>query len=82
LKTNKFGDVTCTKYKSTTPCPAFEGVRANPNQIGVTPPTKRSSSSSSSSREPKQPRVTTVQLEKMIEEQGKGIEDQKEKLQE
>jgi hypothetical protein len=38
---------------------------------------KRSSSSSSSSREPKQPRVTTVQLEKMIEEQGMEIEDQK-----
>jgi hypothetical protein len=80
LKTNKFGDVTCAKYKSTTPRPAFEGVRANPDQIHVTPPTKRSSSSSSSSRKPKQPRVTTVQLEKMIEEQGMDIEDQKEKL--
>jgi hypothetical protein len=59
LKTNKFGDVTCAKYKSTTPRPAFEGVRANLDQIRVTP-TKRSSSSSSSSRKPKQPRVTTV----------------------
>jgi uncharacterized coiled-coil protein SlyX len=82
LKTNKFGYVTCAKYKSTTPCPAFDGVRTNPYQIHVTPPTKRSSSSSSSSREPKQPRVTIVQLEKMIEEQRMEIEDQKEKLQE
>jgi hypothetical protein len=31
LKTNKFGDVTYAKYKSTTPCTAFEGVRANPD---------------------------------------------------
>jgi hypothetical protein len=82
LKTNKFGDVTCTKYKSTTPRPDFEGVRANLDQIRVTPPTKRSSLSSSSSRKPKQPRVTIVQLEKMIEEQGMEIEDQKDKLQE
>jgi hypothetical protein len=59
LKTNKFGDVTYAKYKSTTPRPAFEGVRANPDQIHVTP-MKRSSSSSSSSHEPKQPRVTIV----------------------
>jgi hypothetical protein len=43
---------------------------------------KRYSSSSSSFHEPKQPRVTTVQLEKMIEEPGMELEDQKEKLQE
>jgi hypothetical protein len=26
LKTNKFGDVTCMKYRSTTPRTSFEGV--------------------------------------------------------
>jgi hypothetical protein len=30
LKTNKFGDVTCMKYKSTTPRTSFEEVRAMP----------------------------------------------------
>jgi hypothetical protein len=38
LKTNKFGDVTCMKYRSTTPCTSFEGVRVMPEQIQVKPP--------------------------------------------
>jgi hypothetical protein len=48
LKTNKFGDITCMKYRSTTPRMSFEGVRAMPKQIQVKPPRTRSPSSSSS----------------------------------
>lgn len=58
LKTNKFGDVTCMKYKSSTPRLTLDGVRALPDQIKVAPPWKRSSSSSPSSREPKHSRTT------------------------
>jgi hypothetical protein len=48
LKTNKFGDQTCMKYRSTTPRMSFEGVWAMPEQIQVKPPRTRSPSSSSS----------------------------------
>jgi hypothetical protein len=65
LKTNKFGDVTCMKYKSSHL--AFDGVRAMPNQINVIPPWKRSSSSSDSS-ELKRPRATLASLENKIED--------------
>jgi hypothetical protein len=47
LKTNKVGDVTCMKYRSTTPRTSFEGVRAMLEQIQVKPPRTRSPSSSS-----------------------------------
>jgi hypothetical protein len=30
VKTNKFRDVTCVKYKSVTPCTTIDGVRATP----------------------------------------------------
>jgi hypothetical protein len=65
LKTNKFGDVTCMKYKSSRL--AFDGVWAMPNQINVIPPWKRSSSSSDSSVL-KRPRATLASLEKKIED--------------
>jgi hypothetical protein len=52
LKTNKFGDVTCIKYKKTTPRVTLVGVRAMTEQIKVVPPKKRPSSFSESN-EPK-----------------------------
>jgi hypothetical protein len=57
LKTNKFGDVTCMKYKKTTPRVTLDGVRAMPEQIKVVPPKKRPSSSSEPS-EPKHQKTT------------------------
>ena len=38
MKTNKFGDVTCVKYKSVTPHLSIDGVRAAPKQIKVMSP--------------------------------------------
>jgi hypothetical protein len=69
LKTNKFGDVTCMKYRSTTLCTSFEGVRAMPEQIQVKPPRTRSPSSSSSpsSSGSKRKRTSNADLEKQIE---------------
>jgi len=40
VKTNKFGDVTCAKYKSVTPT-FINGVRAMPDQIKVVPPKEK-----------------------------------------
>jgi hypothetical protein len=66
LKTNKFGDVTCMKYKKTTSRVTLDGVRAMLEQIKVVPPKKRPSSSSESS-EPKRQKTTLATLEKMEE---------------
>jgi hypothetical protein len=41
VKTNKFKDVTCAKYKSATPRTTIDGVRAIPEQIKVVPPKER-----------------------------------------
>jgi hypothetical protein len=41
VKTNKFGDITCAKYKSVTSCTTVDGVRAMPEQIKVVPPKER-----------------------------------------
>ena len=41
VKTNKFGDVTCAKYKSVTPHTTIDGVRAMPKQIKVAPPKEK-----------------------------------------
>jgi hypothetical protein len=38
LKTNKFGNVTCMKYKKTTPHVTLDGVWAMPEQIKVVRP--------------------------------------------
>jgi hypothetical protein len=67
LKTNKFGDVTCMKYKKTTSRVTLDGVRAMPEQIKVVPPKKIPSSSSESS-EPKRQKTTLATLEKKMEE--------------
>jgi hypothetical protein len=69
LKMNKFGDVTCMKYRSTTSRTSFEGVRAMPEQIQVKPPRTRSPSSSSSpsSSGQKHKRTSNVDLERKVE---------------
>ena len=41
VKTNKFGDVTCAKYKSATPRTIIDGVRAMLDQIKVVPPKEK-----------------------------------------
>ena len=41
VKTNKFGDVTCAKYKSITPCLSIDGVRAAPKQVKVVLPKEK-----------------------------------------
>jgi hypothetical protein len=41
VKTNKFGDVRCVKYKSVTPHTTIDGVRAMPEQIKVVPPKEK-----------------------------------------
>ena len=41
VKTNKFGDVACAKYKSVTPRTTIDGVRAMPEQIKVVPPKEK-----------------------------------------
>jgi hypothetical protein len=35
VKINKFGDITCAKYKSVTPRLSIDGVRATPKQVKV-----------------------------------------------
>ena len=41
VKANKFGDVTCAKYKSVTPRTTIDGVRAMPDHIKVVPPKEK-----------------------------------------
>jgi hypothetical protein len=41
VKTNKFGDVTSSKYKSVTPRLSIDGVRAAPEQVKVMPPKEK-----------------------------------------
>ena len=41
VKTNKFGDVTCAKYKSITPRLSIDGVHAASEQVKVVPPKEK-----------------------------------------
>jgi hypothetical protein len=41
VKTNNFGDVTCTKYKSVMPRLTIDGVRAAPEHVKVMPPKEK-----------------------------------------
>jgi hypothetical protein len=70
VKTNKFGDVTCARYKSVTSRTTIDGVRAMPEQIKVVPPKerKRKVSSAIPEVEEKHPRTTIALLEKNIED--------------
>ena len=67
LKTNKFEDVTCAKYKSLTPRTTIEGIRAMPEQIKVVPP-KRKATSPPILEVEKHPRMTIAPLEKKTED--------------
>ena len=67
LKTNKFGDVTCAKYKLVTPRITIDRVRAMPEQIKVVPP-KRKATSPPIPKVEKRPRMTIVLLEKKIKD--------------
>jgi len=69
VKTNKFGDVTCVKYKSVTPCITIDGVWAMSKQIKVVPPKeKRRAPSTILENEEKRPWMTMVLLQKKIED--------------
>ena len=70
VKTNKFGDLTCAKYKSVTPRTIIDGVRAMPYQIKVVPPKekKRKVPSPPILEAEKQPQMTIALLEKKIED--------------
>ena len=63
VKTNKFGDVTCVKYKSVTPCITIDGVWAMSKQIKVVPPKeKRRRVPPDIENEEKCPRMTMASL--------------------
>ena len=70
VKTNKFGDVTCAKYKSVTPRTTIDGVRAMPDHIKVVPPMekKRKAPSPPILEAEKHPWMTIALLEKKIED--------------
>ena len=70
VKTNKFGDVTCVKYKLVNPRTTIDGVRAMPDQIKVVPPKerKRKAPSPPIPKVEKCPRMTIALLEKKIED--------------
>jgi len=70
VKTNKFGDVTCTKYRSVTPHTTIDGVWALPDQINVVPPKekKRKASSTLPENKEKHPQMSIALLEKKIED--------------
>ena len=65
LKTNKFGDITCAKYRSVTPRTIVDGARALPDQIKVVPPKERKRKALSP---PERLRMTIALLEKKIED--------------
>jgi hypothetical protein len=68
FKTNKFGDVTCAKYRSVTSRTTIDGVQALLDQIKVVPPKKRKMSPAVLENEEKHPRMTIALLEKKIED--------------
>ena len=70
IKTNKFGDITCAKYKLVTPRTIIDGVWAIPEQIKVIPPNeeKRKVPSTLLENKEKHPPMTIALLEKKIED--------------
>ena len=68
VKTNKFGDITCAKYKSVTPRTIIDGVRAMPDQIKVVPLKEKKAPSPPILEAEKRPRMTIALLEKKIED--------------
>jgi hypothetical protein len=70
VRTNKFGDVTCAKYRLVTSHTTIDGVQALSDQIKVVPPKekKRKASLAGLENEEKHPRMTIAFLEKKIED--------------
>ena len=70
VKTNKFGDITCEKYKSVTPRLSIDGVRAMLDQINVVPPKekKRKVPSTLLENKEKHPRMSIALLKKKIKD--------------
>jgi len=70
VKTNKFGDATCVKYKLVLPRLSIDGVRAMPDQIKVVPSKekKRKAPSTLLENDEKHPRMAIALLEKKIED--------------
>ena len=68
VKTNKFGDVTCAKYKSVTPRTTIDGVQAMLEQIKVVPPKKRKAPPAIPKNKDMHPWITIALLEKKIED--------------
>ena len=63
VKTNKFGHVTCAKYKLVTPRLTIDGVRAAPEQVKVVPPKeKKRAPPSALENEDKRPWMTIAIL--------------------
>ena len=67
VKTNKFGDITCAKYKSVTPHTIIDGVQAMPDQIKIVRPKekKRKAPSPPIPKAEKCPRMTIALLKKI-----------------
>ena len=70
VKTNKFRDVTCAKYKLVTPRTIIDGVQAIPEQIKVVPPKekKKRAPPAIPKNEEKHPLMTIALLQKKIED--------------
>ena len=70
VKTNKFGDVTCAKYKSVTPRTIIDGIWAMPDQIKVvlSKEMKRKAPLTPIQEAEKHPRMTMALLEKKIKD--------------
>jgi hypothetical protein len=75
VKTNKFRDVTCAKYKLVTPHTTIDGVQAMPDHIKVVPQRrgKRKAPSPPIPEVEKRPRMIISLLEKKIEDLSKVI---------
>jgi len=69
VKTNKFGEVSCAKYTTTTPRVVFDGVRAAPGQIRIIPSkeTTKRPTPAPLEREEKHQRTIVAALEKRID---------------
>ena len=84
VKTNKFGEVTCAKYKVVTPRTTTDGVHAMLDQIKVVPPKgkKRKAPSPPIPEADKWPQMTIAFLEKKIEDLSNVIYTQEQRIDE
>ena len=70
LRTNKFGDVTCAKYKSVTPHVTIDGVRAALEQVKVVLPKEKKKRAPLATQEndEKRQRMTVAILDNKIQD--------------